>query len=387
MIFQLLTPVISMTFAVCFIAIYLLDRSKDAPAILSIAYLVGSIALLFDIFRLNFDPILIAYLTNILYSATLCLTVIAFARHFGRPSPLKILSSVAIIEFATLSYFIFVEPDVGVRAFVANFAATFFMGSALLVVPYRSRHLINTVLFWVIAITSAQFTLRTGLSAFFINEPLTDTNYSQSIFAIGLHFSVAVFSLILAVCACMAFGLNSVLEIKNNADADPLTQLLNQTAFEREVRQKIELAHSNNLPVSLILLEVDQLDWIRNTFGHAFSDEVFKTVGHLMEKSIHNGDLVGRVSGEQLCIMLDMADLQMARFAAETIRQAMEQQEFTHGEQKFFLTTSLGVASLIDADTYDVMLQRANKALREAQVMGSNQVRPKRQNFLLQHAV
>ncbi len=56
MIFKLITPAIGVTFALCFLAIYLYDKSKKAPAILSLAYAFGAASLFVDFYRDAFDP-------------------------------------------------------------------------------------------------------------------------------------------------------------------------------------------------------------------------------------------------------------------------------------------------------------------------------------------
>ncbi len=86
MVFQLLTLAITMTFAACFLAVYLYEPSKKAPAVLSIAYACGSLSLAIGFFRYSMEPAHATIITNILYTTTMFLTTIGIAVHYKKQS-------------------------------------------------------------------------------------------------------------------------------------------------------------------------------------------------------------------------------------------------------------------------------------------------------------
>lgn len=390
MIFQLLTPAIAITFALCFFAIYFYDKSKKAPLILAIAYAFGAASLIVDFYRQSMDVNLAPIFTNALYTTTLFLTTTSLAVHFRNKPPLLLMVTICALQGIILAYFIFWEPNIANRTIVANMTAASLMACALLVIPYNDKHFINRLLFWVSAATAIQFALRSFFvfyMVYHLGYALTDANYSQSMIIISLHFSVALLSLIMAVTASIAFGIDAITDIKKMADTDVLSGLLNRRGFELEASKIIELAKAKNTPLVLIVADLDKFKNINDKYGHITGDEVIHTFGKLMRRLCRKEDLAGRMGGEEFCILLNSSDLNMGRLIAGTLRQEISSQEFQKDNEIFSVTASFGISELKHDDTYNSLFSKADEELYKAKNMGRNQVRPKRANFILKSAI
>lgn len=390
MMFQLLTPAISLTFVVCFLTIYFYDKSKKAPLILAIGYACGAASLILDYFRLNFDPAFAAIVTNTLYTATLFLTTLSIAVHNRTKAPMLLMSAIAAIQALFLLYFIYVVPDITIRTIIANTSAASLLACALLIIPIEDRKFIDRLIFWVVAATSIQFYLRAIFVAYmgyYQGLILTDANYSQSIIVISLHFSIAIFSLILAVTSCIAFGMDAISDVQKIADTDPVSGLSNKRSFELLVKEKIETAKKKKLPLSLIIADLDKFKVINDTYGSSVGDEILYEFGKLLNETKRDGDIVGRLREDKFCILLHTSDLNLGKLFAESIRQSFASKAFTAMNKNFSLTASFGVAELEQKDTYGVFLVKAENQLYNAKQSGRNQVRPKRMNYILKSII
>ena len=386
MVFHLLTVAISITFALCFLAIYLYETSKKAPIILSIAYACGSIALVIGYFRSSFDPAHATIITNILYTTTMFLTTTGIAVHFKNKLPILLMTTIVILQANILMYHIYWQPDITIRTIASNLSAAGLIACSLFVIPRDSKLLIDRIMFWVVISISIQFVLRSALVIYvtqYQNFVLTDANYEQSIIATSLYFSIAVFSVILAVTVCIAFGMDAISDIKKIANSDVLSGLLNRRGFEVEARKEIASAHNNGLPTTMIVTDLDKFKSINDNYGHVIGDKVIQEFGNLLSTSLRTGDISGRMGGEEFCILLHAADIHLGRLFAENIRRRIEDKLFETDEGTFSLTASFGVAELRENENYNTLFARADEELYNAKNSGRNQVRPKRMNYIL----
>jgi diguanylate cyclase (GGDEF)-like protein len=375
-----------MTFAACFLAIYLYEPSKKAPAILSIAYACGSLSLAIGFFRYSMEPAHATIITNILYTTTMFLTTTGIAVHYKNKAPLLLMSILAVMQASIMLYFIYWQPDITIRTIASNLTAAGLIACALFVIPRHSKLLIDRIMFWVVIAISIQFVLRTTLLMYVTmvqDVVLTDANYEQSIITTSLYFSISVFSVILAVTACIAFGMDAISDMKRIANSDVLSGLLNRRGFEIEARQIIATAQENNLPATMIVADLDNFKTINDTHGHIIGDTVIQEFGKLLSSSLRNGDISSRMGGEEFCILLHTADIHLGRLLAESIRTKMECLVFEAGENTFSMTASFGVAELGENENYNTLFIRADEELYNAKNAGRNQVRPKRLNYIL----
>ncbi len=246
--------------------------------------------------------------------------------------------------------------------------------------------LIDRIMFWVVIAISIQFLLRVGLIAYVTiaqDYVLTDANYEQSLIATSLYFSISVFSVILAVTACIAFGMDAISDMKKIAHSDVLSGLLNRRGFEIEARQIIATAQENNLPATMIVADLDNFKTVNDSHGHIIGDTVIQEFGNLLNSSLRSGDISGRMGGEEFCILLHTADIHLGRLLAESIRTKTESMVFGAGKNTFSLTASFGVAELSKNENYNTLFIRADEELYNAKNSGRNQVRPKRLNYIL----
>ena len=128
-------------------------------------------------------------------------------------------------------------------------------------------------------------------------------------------------------------------EIQRLAVTDSLTGLYNRHKLQESLNTEVERAKRYNRPLSIIMIDMDGLKSINDTFGHAAGDEALKFVALSIQQSIRKVDLGTRFGGDEFIVLLPEADCGEATFVAKRIREAILAAELHSGK----LSVSLGV--------------------------------------------
>lgn len=160
-------------------------------------------------------------------------------------------------------------------------------------------------------------------------------------------------------------------ELRELADHDALTGLLNRHAGERQLQRCQRAAKMECQGYALILADIDNFKSINDRFGHEEGDNVLKRCAALLGRTVRSGDALVRWGGEEFLIVLPNCQLQAARELAERVRRAMgSEQDAVVGT----VTLSLGVAAWQPGESRRTLLQRTDQALYHAKAKGRNQV-------------
>ncbi|MDX2216410.1 MAG: diguanylate cyclase [Oculatellaceae cyanobacterium bins.114] len=159
--------------------------------------------------------------------------------------------------------------------------------------------------------------------------------------------------------------------------SDPLTELNNRRAFEWELPRQINNARSRDLPISLMMLDVDFFKTINDTYGHLVGDRALQLIATRLRHNLRFYDTPFRYGGEEFVIILSETDCTEANLVARRLCRLIAEQPFVIDETlDLRITVSAGTASLLPDD--DVrgtsMLRRADHNLLTAKSQGRNRV-------------
>lgn len=140
---------------------------------------------------------------------------------------------------------------------------------------------------------------------------------------------------------------------------DQLTGLHNRRFFEEEL---MRMDISNNLPISIIMFDVNGLKIINDSFGHTFGDELLKKSAEILKKGSRPDDIIARLGGDEFVILLSNTD------AHETVQIANNIKELS-GKEKILnieLSISYGydTKTTVEQDLMDVMANAENHMYR-----------------------
>ena len=158
-------------------------------------------------------------------------------------------------------------------------------------------------------------------------------------------------------------------------NTDRLTNVCTRRYFFE--RASVELLRSRRYrkPISCLLVDIDHLGQINNTYGPPCGDQVLAHVARLLVESTRTTDIVGRYGGEEFVVALAETKTEQAQVAAEKIRKAVETADFSFGGRSIPLTVSIGVAGAEELAAISDLIAQAAQALEEAKRAGRNCIR------------
>lgn len=156
----------------------------------------------------------------------------------------------------------------------------------------------------------------------------------------------------------------------SEARTDPLTGLANRRALNQELERRIAQLQRQEAPLSVLLIDVDHFKQFNDNHGHQAGDEMLCMVARTLRDTVRDMDLATRYGGEEFAIVLPGTDLDNAKCAAERIRRAVAQVEFTFRGERLRDTVSVGVAQATDGDDPQSLIHRADDALYAAKEGG-----------------
>jgi two-component system cell cycle response regulator len=157
---------------------------------------------------------------------------------------------------------------------------------------------------------------------------------------------------------------------------DQLTGLNNRRFMSNQLVQWMRRVGHGGKALSVIVLDLDHFKRVNDCFGHAAGDEVLREVAGRIQLNVRPSDIPCRHGGEEFVIILPETEGDVACSIAERIRSAVAAQPFALPDgETIAVTVSLGVGtSNAIQDTPSDLLERADKALYQAEAAGRNQV-------------
>lgn len=160
---------------------------------------------------------------------------------------------------------------------------------------------------------------------------------------------------------------------KELAETDALTGLANRRRVMVQLDRLVMQARKGGEPLSLIVFDVDHFKQVNDSYGHPAGDAVLRRIADIAREQAREGDLVGRVGGEEFVWVLPGADQQVAHLIADRLRLAVAMG--SAAAEVPAVTVSVGLASVLAQDTGLSLFARADAALYEAKNAGRNTVR------------
>lgn len=165
--------------------------------------------------------------------------------------------------------------------------------------------------------------------------------------------------------------------LKTLAVTDELTGLSNRSHFFEKMDKEMKRCRRHGIPMTLLLIDIDDFKGVNDTYGHVAGDEVLRGIAPILVASVRDNDVVGRYGGEEFIVYLVHTDSEAASVPAERIRESVASSVFTFSDGTYRVTASIGVASFPGKDETENrvdFIKRADAALYEAKRNGKNRV-------------
>ena len=166
---------------------------------------------------------------------------------------------------------------------------------------------------------------------------------------------------------------NKKKELENKADTDLLTGLTNKLATERKIKEF--RAQNPNSQSMMFMVDVDNFKKINDTMGHAFGDEVLRSLGQQIGALFRATDIIGRIGGDEFMIFLKgVNDKEAVRKEAKKVEHFFN--NFQAGEYvKYAATASIGAAVFPhEGADFETLYKAADQGVYKAKKRGKNQL-------------
>jgi diguanylate cyclase (GGDEF)-like protein/PAS domain S-box-containing protein len=174
-------------------------------------------------------------------------------------------------------------------------------------------------------------------------------------------------------------------EVAWQASHDALTGLVNRREFEVLVAAALASAKEENHHHALLYLDLDRFKIVNDTCGHAAGDVLLQMLSHMLQHHMRDSDILARLGGDELGVLLSHCPLQRALELAERLRQAVNDFRFVWGERTFELGVSIGLVEIApDSTTMTELITAADQACYLAKESGRNRIHVYKDSDVLQ---
>lgn len=159
------------------------------------------------------------------------------------------------------------------------------------------------------------------------------------------------------------------------AVTDHHTLAFNQRALRPRLAEELERSRMYVVPLSLLLMDLDQFKRVNDTFGHAAGDVVLRIFADRVREAVRRPDVLVRRGGEEFVLIMPHTEREQAATVAERIRQVVGESPIDVGDDVHVpQTVSIGVATWDGQETAERLEARADEAMYEAKRAGRNLV-------------
>ena len=164
--------------------------------------------------------------------------------------------------------------------------------------------------------------------------------------------------------------------LQKQAIRDPLTGLFNRRYLEETLDREIRRAERKNIPLSILMLDIDHFKTFNDSYGHEAGDLLLREFGIFLKKKKRGDDIACRYGGEEFTMILPEVSSEVARERAETICEVIKQLRILfRGEALPGITLSIGIATFpIDGIVSAALLRIADQALYRAKALGRDRI-------------
>ncbi|MBO1907588.1 EAL domain-containing protein [Microvirga sp. 3-52] len=178
-------------------------------------------------------------------------------------------------------------------------------------------------------------------------------------------------------------------QLRYNATHDELTGLLNRSAFEQKLEEALTESRDTGIKHALAFVDLDRLKMINDSAGHVAGDALLRGVAGALPGYLREGDVIGRLGGDEFGIILLGCLLDDAKAILEDLNAAASAIQFPWDDRSYSVGASIGVTEITPKSASpSAVLGQADIACLTAKMAGRNRVsiyRPEQSEAVERH--
>jgi diguanylate cyclase (GGDEF)-like protein len=188
--------------------------------------------------------------------------------------------------------------------------------------------------------------------------------------------------LVVPVVCAADWAASQVERLRGDSRTDHTTALLNARGWHEQAEREAARVRRQGGSFAVAVLDLDYFKSVNDTWGHPAGDAVLRAVATVLNERTRQGDVVGRIGGEEFALLLPDTDAEQALVVAERVRAGVAEMGVPATDKRGQpvtiegRTTSVGIAAGTDGSAeLAALLHAADAALYEAKVGGRNQIK------------
>jgi diguanylate cyclase (GGDEF)-like protein len=157
--------------------------------------------------------------------------------------------------------------------------------------------------------------------------------------------------------------------LEARADIDPLTELPNRRAFERELARSLAYVKRHGTGATLLYLDLDDFKRVNDHHGHSAGDAMLQAVAGVLSRHVRESDVVARIGGDEFALLLWNCDEADAAAKALALEAAIGRTIATQAGAALTVGASVGTAALLPLDEPAETIGRADRAMYARKAM------------------
>ncbi len=168
--------------------------------------------------------------------------------------------------------------------------------------------------------------------------------------------------------------------LRATAAIDELTRVYNRHHFFDQLERELATARRYSLPVSVLILDLDGLKRLNDSFGHETGDEALRTLAQRLVRYSRASDIVARLGGDEFAVILSRTDSAGAAQIARRMQSSVENEvPLARKGRRVRISVSFGFASFPeDAEDSSQLLRQADGRMYAAKAARNRPTRKKR---------
>jgi len=161
--------------------------------------------------------------------------------------------------------------------------------------------------------------------------------------------------------------------LEKDSTLDSLTKVFNRRALTKHLEHLCS-QQKLNYELHLLILDIDDFKVINDTYGHIAGDKILIFVANILKKTLRDGDKIFRYGGEEFILILNRIDMLYCNKVASRILELISKNTLIYKGKSLNVTVSIGTTILVEGDTSESLINRADNALYKAKDDGKNRI-------------
>ena len=221
---------------------------------------------------------------------------------------------------------------------------------------------------WFTGVFFCYFVLCLTIFSWTLGEYLLASNNIESL---PFLFNSTIHALILAYITYLLRYIRHLLIRESQlAREDSLTKTPNRRSFYESGEIAFSTGHRQQLPVTIIFIDVDSFKSINDTYGHKIGDKLLFEAAQVMNQHVRKNDVLGRIGGDEFCLILLNVEKEQAHSYATNLKEKLAEKMYQHQWQTTF---SMGIVTYrVTPPDFLNTIEQADRLMYEVKINGRN---------------